>query len=139
MASTILTLFLALTALFPERQEPPKGPAPKVMIASLEAGKPPMIHLTSNEFIPQEELIVEKGVGVSKKVVRAVTIKSKIVLDAKHVQVYRADGKPVDLKEVATLLSRPTVVMVSANFKAVDPAYLKFAREETLVIVPAAP
>jgi hypothetical protein len=51
----------------------------------------------------------------------------------------RAGGGKIDRKELATLLGKPTMVVLSANGKPVDAAYLKVLRKDTIVlVVPAA-
>jgi hypothetical protein len=55
---------------------------------------------------------------------------------SKGLQVFRADGKTVDPKDLPELLRKETHILVSAiNGAKVDPFYLQIVKEDTLVLV----
>jgi hypothetical protein len=64
-----------------------------------------------------------------------VMVTVNLMLDGKGVEVYGADGKKIDPKDVRKRVAKPVAALISADGKPVDPFYLRLAREGTLVIV----
>ena len=53
----------------------------------------------------------------------------------KDVQVFDKNGKRIDPSDATWILKKETPVLVSADGKAVDPSYLKEAKEGTLILI----
>ncbi|HEY7155166.1 MAG TPA: hypothetical protein VH575_14485 [Gemmataceae bacterium] len=152
MTSTLLTLAI----LFPAAPAPapkdtgPKGLPPRVVTVSAVSDNSlqflQVTHvLTSQKVQVPEQVQTEQGVV---QVTKAKTIEvpvpvqriTRVSLDDKGVQVYGADGKKIDPKEVRKRVAKPVAALLSADGKPVDPFYLRLAREGTLVfVIPAAP
>jgi hypothetical protein len=67
------------------------------------------------------------------------TVSAEVEHELKGAKVFEAGGKKVETKALPKLLARPTTVAVSADGRAVDPAYLQLLRPDSLVLVLPAP
>src|SRR5687767_3269899 len=65
--------------------------------------------------------------------IELVTEEVAVEIDGEKMQVYKADGKKVDPKDIKGLFKGQTPVLVSADGKPVDPFYLRLAKEDTLI------
>jgi hypothetical protein len=59
----------------------------------------------------------------------------KVRVPLAEVKAYHADGKPVDVAELAELLKKETAVLVVPERSAVHPYFLQLAKEGTLILV----
>jgi len=145
MTSTLLTLAVLLPAAPAPapKDTTPKGPAPRVVVIQVHTDGLPYFQHNIIELVPQQQTRqVQVGQQVRQvvetkmiQVTRTVTLR----LDGEDVQVYGADGKKIDPKEVRKLVRKPVAALVSTDGKPVDPFYLRLAREGTLVIVVSTP
>jgi hypothetical protein len=148
LTASLLTLALAASAQAapaPEAPAPePKGPPPAFRVVKMnDKGD-----LVGTVTVPVTRYAVEKRqieVFVNgMKEVREVAVPVAVtamqtqttVYSGKGLRASTADGKPVDAKALAARLARPTLVLVSADGRPVDPAYLRLLAKGTLVIVP---
>jgi len=116
----------------------PKGPAPTLGTATI-VGKMfrfreqseygytmEMSHKTEKDGTAREEKVPVKY--------STVTTTSR-ELDARYVQVFGTDGKPVAAKEAAGRLEKETPSLLSVNGEKVDPFYLRILKKGTLTVV----
>jgi hypothetical protein len=93
--------------------------------------------------VPVAEEREEEVNGVKKKVTVVTyrqevrTVESKF--DGKNVQVFGTDGKELDAKAVAKALEKETAALLSADGMKVDPFYLRFLKDGTLILVATMP
>jgi hypothetical protein len=96
---------------------------------------------TTQKSVPQQVTeqtqVGNRLVPVTKTVTVSIPMQQiiRVSLDDKGVQVYGADGKKIDPKDVGKRIAKPVPALLSADGKPVDPFYLRLAREETLVLV----
>jgi hypothetical protein len=134
-------VLLAMAGSLPagEKAEQPKGPPPKVMIASVDKDGPPYIKRTVVEYRTEKRQVEVITNGIKQLREEQVTIpilrEEKVGLDGKEVQVFGTDGKLISAKEVSRRLKKATAVLVSCDGKPVDPFYVRIAREGTLIVV----
>jgi hypothetical protein len=126
-----------------EAIKPPEGPPPAQVIASMT--KEGELEITQPVLVPethQEERTVNVNGQAVKQVVEVTGFKTVQVtrrVSAEGVKVTTAAGKEVDAKELPDKLRKPTIVLMAADGKKVDPFYLKIVKSETLVIVAPMP
>jgi hypothetical protein len=131
----------------PKGGEAPKGPPPEIRIVKMN-DKGDLVSeitvMTSRVEIVErtvEELV--NGMKVQRKVAQAVPVmvheRRQVVYPSKGVKAFTADGKAVALRDLAKRLAGPTPVVVSADDRPVDPAYLRLFNKDALVFVLPAP
>jgi hypothetical protein len=121
-----------------EPLELPKGLPPSFVLARMGKDGNILIRQQVMEFVPVlEEAVVEEN-GQKKKV--AVTTYRQVArvieskLEGKSTQFFGTDGKEVDAKEAAKTLEKETAVLLSADGSKVDPFYLRFIKDGTLIL-----
>jgi hypothetical protein len=131
-------LALALSAPAPEAPDPPKGPAPKVMVLNVDKDGRGYLQasVTVTKFVPETRTTIVNGQMkvVQVQVPVTVTEQRQIALTDEGVTVFGPDGKKLDPKNLPKLTGA-VAVLLSADGKEVDPFYLALARPGTLVIV----
>jgi hypothetical protein len=140
MSCTLLAALLVVGAPLPEKEVAlPKGPAPYIVLVSVQPDGTPAVPHTILEYVPATETYkVQVG---NKEEVRQRTISVPVqktvslALDGKDMQVFGADGKKIEPAELRQRIRGPVPALASADGKPVDPFYLKLAREGTLVLV----
>jgi len=135
-------LLAALLVVLPSQEGPrvPDAAPPLVAVASFgtrDDGRPYLEIVATAYTLDQrkanaEEKKREKG---DAKVLKAVQVVRRYLLEEGAMTVYDTDGKKVALKDLADRLAKPSVVLISADGKEVDPFHLRVARPGTLVIV----
>jgi hypothetical protein len=147
-------MLLTLAILLPAAPAPapkdtkPKGPPPQVVMISGGSGMLEILQTqTVQKSVPQQRTR-QVQVGQQTRTVTETVMVSvsfpvqqviRVSLDDNGVQVYGADGKKIDPKDVGKRVAKPVAALLSADGKPVDPFYLRLAREGTLVfVVPAA-
>jgi hypothetical protein len=146
MNPTLLAVALAAVAAPAPAEEaikPPQGLPPTQVIASVN--KDGEFEIVQTVLVPEtrseERTVNMNGVPV-KQVVQVTVFKTEQVsrrLKGEGVKVYTAGGKEVDAKDVPAKLKSPTIVLLAADGKKVDPFYLKLIKPEALVIVAPVP
>jgi hypothetical protein len=143
MNSMLLNLSLAMVlapAPVEEKINLPSGPPPQFVLAAIKDGK---CNVTYPVLVPvTREAVRTRIVNVDG---RQVEVKEKYQVTSytvEHVTVTldrpRAVdrwGKEVDAKRLENLLKKPTVVLLSADGKPVDPFYFHAMKESTLALV----
>jgi hypothetical protein len=143
LCALILASATAAPAPAEEAPKPPDGPPPTQVIASMT--KEGEFEITQPVLVPethQEERTVTVNGQAVKQVVSVVDYKTVQVtrrVSAEGVKVTTAAGKDVDAKELPERLRKPTIVLLAADGKKVDPFYLKIVKSDTLVIVTPIP
>jgi hypothetical protein len=140
-AALSLTAVAALAAVA-AAQEPglPKGPPPKLMVLTGGEGATFITTQQITEQVPEERQR-EVEVNGRKQLVTVTVMVSRprtveVTMRLGNAQAFTANGKRVDPAELAKRLKGPTLVLVSADGKMVDPFYLRVLREDALVLVP---
>jgi len=122
-----------------ETPAPPKGPQPRVCLASADADGNVRLHVFVAEVVPVKETqtVDENGRLVQREVTvyRTTSRELEQKYPARDVQAFDPRGKPLDARAVAEALKKEAVVLVSADGNPVDPFYLKIVKESTLVLV----
>jgi hypothetical protein len=147
MMSTLLALTLAsaLSAPAPPEEpiKPPEGPPPTQVIASMAGSGE--VEITQPVLVPethQEERTATVNGQAVKQTVSVLaykTVQRTHRISAEGVKVSTAAGQEVDAKDLPDKLRKPTIVLLAADGKKVDPFYLKIVKGDTLVIVAPAP
>jgi hypothetical protein len=141
MTSSLLTLALLLPAapVPAAKDTPPKGPAPRVVAIAVQSDGTPSIQHVRTRMVQQQRTrqvqVGQETRTVAETVMVPVLETVNLALDGESVEVYGADGKKLDPKDVRKQVTKPVAALVSADGKPVDPFYLRLAREGTLVIV----
>lgn len=119
------------------------GPPPRIVLIQ-KVDKAEMLVTTCEfETVPvTKEKTIQTNVGgrvVEEKIyyVEYAQLRKEIPFQMKGVMVYDTEGKVVGPDTYWQRLKVGAVVLLSADNKKVDPAYLKFARPETLILVPS--
>ena len=137
MLLPLLSLVLAAPAPEPPTQ-PPKGPAPIVLICKADKdGRPFLQAFVTHLRLKSKTVPVLKDgkvVDVVHNVADYVTEQKQVYLDEAGVAVYGADGKKVDPKILRNWAGY-TPLLLSVDGKEVDPFYLPLARRGTLIVV----
>jgi hypothetical protein len=141
----MLSLMVALLfppAPAPAAEEKPTGPSPVLVSAKVDQEGRLVCFVQTTEYRPETRTVeVNVGGKVEKRtytVMVPVTTPSR-TYSLDKATMARAGGGKIDRKELATVLDKPTMVVLSANGKPVDPAYLKVLRKNTIIlVVPAA-
>ncbi len=147
MNTALFAVVLASAVAAPAPPEPPpklpQGPPPATVLASVTGDGE--FEITQPRLVPYVEKR-ERTVTVDGRPVRQEysvtayrTVPETRRIKGEGAKVYTADGKEVDPKDVPDKLKKPTVVLLSADEKKVDPFYLKVVKPDTLVIVAPAP
>ena len=120
----------------------PRGPAPEVLLASVEsAGK---IRLRLNRVVSAiyyEPVTTPKGSGpdqgqpVTTYMMRKKDSVQQSYHDLNDVKAFLSDGKPIEVNKLRHLLQKETAVLVSRDGKPVDPFYLQVIKEGTVILV----
>ncbi len=139
----VLLLLSVLAAPRPEKSEAPKGPPPEVRVVKVSPKGDLVSEVTVMMTRMQTETRREERIVNGMNVVRNVTVSVPVVMQerrqvvhaAKDVKAFSAEGKAIDLKDLAKRLAYPTPVVVSADGRPVDPAYLRLFRKDALVLV----
>jgi hypothetical protein len=135
------TLLLVVSLIARADAEPdslPKGPPPRVAVVSARdlrhgaIGRERML-----EPVMIEVVVVKGGRKVAQAETRMVvrTATHDVERWAEGLKVTTAGGRKLETDEVAVLLNRPRLVLISSDGKPVDPAYLKLYKPGTPVIV----
>jgi hypothetical protein len=109
------------------------------VLASVDKAANILVWRTSVELVPEQRTQrVERDGQVEERtyVVHVpITRQVKRSFPSKEVQAFATDGKQIDSKKLADLLHKPTVVLVSADGRPVDPFYLQIIKDGTVVLV----
>jgi hypothetical protein len=138
-----------LTALVPPPVDPAPagGQPPTQMMASIDgAGQLRLVCVASSGCdVPGREFMVPPPMpggpgrnGPQVKVKLTTLVVTTAELEAKHVQAFTTDGRPIPAEKLATLLAKEKPVLVSCDGKKVDPFLLALYKEDTIVLVPPA-
>jgi hypothetical protein len=147
MTPALLAVTLAAVVAAPappeEPVKPAEGPPPTQVIARMTGSGE--LEITQSVLVPgkhqEERTVIVNGQAV-KQVVSATDYRTEQRtrrLSAEGVKITTAAGKEVDIKELSEKLSKPTIVLLAADGKKVDPFYLKIIKGDTLVIVAPMP
>jgi len=145
MSSMLLNLSLAVVlapAPADEKINLPSGPPPKIVLAVIKDGKCEVQYTVTvaSERVQTVTRVVNvdgKQVQVPQKVVVTIYRQQPCTMTLDHPRAVDRSGKEVDAKRLAELLKKPSVVLLSADGKPVDPFYLRTIREGTLTLVTA--
>jgi hypothetical protein len=147
MTTTLLALTLASAVAAPAPAEepikPPEGPPPTQVLASMT--KESEFEITQTVLVPEmvteERTVNVNGQAVTQtvSVLRYKPVQVTRRVSAEGVKVTTAAGKEVDPKEWPDKLRKPTIALMAADGKKVDPFYLKIIKSDTLVIVAPMP
>lgn len=146
MTSTLLTLAILLPAAPAPAPKGygdtgPKGLPPRVVTVSATSDNSLQLrqvtHTLVTRTVHRQVQVGQQTQTVAETVEVPVPTQQiiRVSLDDKGVQVYGADGKKIDPKEVSKRVVKPVAALLSADGKPVDPFYLRLAREGTLVFV----
>jgi hypothetical protein len=146
MNAALLSVALAAVSAPAPAEEaikPPQGLPPTQVIASVN--KNGEFEIVQTVLVPEtrsEERTVTIDGRAVKQVVQVTANRPeqrKFQVKGEGVKVYTAAGKEVDAKDVPDKLKSPTIVLLAADGKMVDPFYLKLIKPEALVIVAPMP
>jgi hypothetical protein len=123
--------------------ELPKGLPPSFVLAKMGKDGRILVRRVVVEMVPVlKEKLVEVN-GEKRKVQFTENMQvSRVVegqLDGKSVQVFGTDGKQVEAKAVEKALEKETPVLLAAGGNKVDPFYLRFIKDGTLILVAPMP
>ena len=140
MKATLLWVVLAAPVPVQEKIAPPQGLPPTWGTAVIKGAE---LEITDSVAVPvYMKQKRTRQVNVSGRLVP--TVEEFVVTRTRMVQRTRrlpkaryfdTAGKEIEASRAARLLSRPTVVLVSADGKPLDPYYLRTIKEGTLVVV----
>lgn len=141
----VMSLFTAVAAVHakPEPQTKPKGDPPEIFDAVAAAkGDAILLHVHKVQLVPEERQreIVKDGVKVVEKYIayRPVVTISERPLDAQITRVTTRGGKPIELKTLPKVLTKPGPVAFFIG--DVDAGHLeKLAPNAIIISVPRPP
>ncbi len=128
----------------PEKAAVPKGPPPQFMMVSQVDPAKNSFSLLQMVEIPRTVQVVEEKVvdGQVVKVLKQVTEMVREIRELRMIgptpPVYSAAGKKLAGDELWRRLKKGQVVLVAADGRMVDAAYLRVVQPDTLVVVPQA-
>jgi hypothetical protein len=121
------------------KSDPPKGPAPRIVMISAEGEDKLTILETTQREVPVTRTVVvndgRQAVQEQQTVMVPVTRMVRRSVAIEKLRVHGLDGKKIDAKDLRKLAAKPTPALLSADGKPVDRFYLQLAREGTLVLV----
>jgi len=140
MKCALLWVLLAAPVPVQEKIAPPQGLPPTWATAVIKDG---VLELTEGVLVPvyvKEQRTRQVPVGGRVvPVVEEVTVlhhrMEQRVVRVMKARYYDTAGKEIEVDRAARLLSRPTVVLLSADGKPLDPYYLRTVKEGTLTVV----
>jgi hypothetical protein len=140
MKCALLWVVLAAPVPVQEKIVPPKGMPPSWATAVMKDGT---LEITQGVLVPEtRKEIRTRQVTVGGKTVpvqeEVNVLTYRMVLQTTRImkaRYYDTAGKEIDAGRAARLLSRPTVVLMSADGKPLDPYYLRTVKEGTLIVV----
>ena len=134
---TALTLSLALGAPLPAPTPPmATGTAPRVMeLKANPDGKVMVAVIRAEKVQIGAGAAINPNGGAPAVITREVSVSKMIELgEVKDLVVTTADGKKLSTEDAIKKLGGGAVVVVSADGKAVSPAFLKVFKDDTLVL-----
>ena len=138
MLLPLLSLVLAAPAPTEKPPEEPKGPPPQILVLHVEKDGRPYLLEQVTRYVPEKRTVEVNVNGMTEKreqtVVVPVTETRRVFLDDKDVQVYGADGKKIDARDLPKQ-TQSVPVLVSADGMEVDPFYRKVLKDGALIVV----
>lgn len=129
-----------------EKPEFPTGLAPRFVAVEAIKDRDVLVREIHERLVPRETAkVVERQGKVERVTVVSYEREYRPAVKAypiAFVQVYDAAGKQLSAEEALKRLTPGTVMLVAADGKRVDPAYLRIVRKDALILVlspPAAP
>jgi uncharacterized membrane protein len=140
MTYALLWMVLAAPAPVQEKIVPPQGPPPTWGTAVMKDG---VLEITQGVAVPvmrkerrtRPVTVSGRVVNVVEEVVVTHHRLVQRIMKLPKVRYYDTAGKEIAAARAAKLLSRPTVVLMSADGKPLDPYYLRTVKEGTLIVV----
>lgn len=136
--AAVVLLACTLPTANAEKLLVPTSPPPQYVVAQVK-GDNLQINRTVRKFVPSTRIRVVEKNGERKEVkyTAYVPVFRTIILrrPLKSLGLYNGRGEKLDVEDIKDGLKKPTVVLISADGKKVDPFYLKIVKSETFVIV----
>jgi hypothetical protein len=138
MLSFIVVLLFSPAPVPASKEDKPTGPSPVIVSAQVDKEGRLVCFVDSIEYRPETRTAQVNVAGKLEQ--RNYTVMVPVMTKSRthsldKATIAQVGGGKVDRKELAKLLEKPTLVVMSADGKPVDPAYLKVLRKNTLVIV----
>ena len=138
LAATLLNFFVGTARS--DETPPPKSLQPTSGEASVDSDGFIVLEQTVQKLVtePVAEMVASAGGGMHVEMsirTHPKTVTERTRLDASTLQAMDKNGNKIDLKDLRSLLKNPTTVLISADGQTVDPAYLKEAKEGTIILI----
>jgi len=142
MCATLLLSLLAVAVPIKPPPDKPSGPPPTFRTVEAQREGPPVIlfYRLEHRGVWRE---LELHIGgfqttLTIKFTEALQVPYHVVgyvVDGEKFQVYRANGKRADPKDIKGMFKGLTPVLMSTDGKPVDPYYLQVVKDDAIILV----